>query len=154
MLPNTYDMAISWPMVMFQKALFLLVRGGGYCWFLIRHVLWHSLESNFAASTRLTMLHNEYESYTFRILPHFAGPMNQIIIVGNTLAFIKLFVESYFEYVSRHQSCGTPFACQILEREAAKPDKCREFTNRQIVTNRAPFQYKDRLPLLLYGFPL
>ena len=45
-------------------------------WFLISAVLWHSPESNFtAASAQATILHNEFENYTFKITA--TSPRNQ-----------------------------------------------------------------------------
>ena len=38
------------------------------CWILISEVLWHSPSSNFlTASAQATVLHNEFENYTFEI---------------------------------------------------------------------------------------
>ena len=37
------------------------------CWLLLSEILWHSLESNFAASGHTTILYNEFENYALKI---------------------------------------------------------------------------------------
>ena len=43
------------------------------CWFLINEVLWNSAESNFTASAPAIILYDEFDNYTFKILPHLPG---------------------------------------------------------------------------------
>ena len=38
------------------------------CWFLIIEVRWHSPGSNFTARAQATILHNEFENYTYKII--------------------------------------------------------------------------------------
>ena len=43
----------------------------------INEVLWHSPESNFTASAKVTILYAEFENYTFNIYCHISqGPMS------------------------------------------------------------------------------
>ena len=37
-------------------------------WLLVREVLWHSPESNFTMSDQVTILYNEFENHTFKII--------------------------------------------------------------------------------------
>ena len=38
------------------------------CWLFISEVLWHSPENNFTLNGQATILYNEYDDYTFKIM--------------------------------------------------------------------------------------
>ena len=51
------------------------------CSLFIKEVLWHSSRINFTLSAQATSLHNEFENYALRLLPHIPVTNNPVFEV-------------------------------------------------------------------------
>ena len=77
------------------------------CWFLIIKVLWYSSECVFSVQAQFIILYNEFENYTFKLLPYPLGPRGQWV---NDLSVC------HHRYQHTPHSCvnGDPIVCSFF----------------------------------------
>ena len=47
--------------------------------FVIGEILWHSPESNFTTNSHFTIIYNEFDYYTLKLLPRLPGSRSEIL---------------------------------------------------------------------------